>query len=321
METNNLPPLNALRAFEAAARRGSFVDAAADLNVTHWAVGKQVRLLEDWLGVPLFERRARGVVLTDQGAELLDDVSAAFSRLSQATARLRQPQVVANRVAGLVRVNVLPSFALRWLLPRLASFREQFPDIEVRLSTTSRKLRYIGNAFDIGIRSSPEQGAGLRSEMLMMDRRLPACSPDILRRRPIASAQDLRRHTLLHSATTRTAWSHWLSAAGVPQLAPERHLEFEHVYLQLEAAVEGLGVVLASMPLIEGDLAAGRLVCPIAAPEWHASNYEIVTNEDRAKDAAVRAFQKWIMAAARSSPRERVPVPVVPIGAREQKRP
>jgi molybdenum-dependent DNA-binding transcriptional regulator ModE len=121
-----LPPLKAVRAFEAAARRGSFVEAAADLNVTHWAVGKQIRLLEDWLGVPLLERRSRGVVLTDEGAELLDDVSAAFFRLSEATARLRRPDVT-RRVSGLVRVNVQPSFALRWLFPRLPAFQNLFP--------------------------------------------------------------------------------------------------------------------------------------------------------------------------------------------------
>src|SRR6202451_459207 len=118
MGKDRLPPLNALRAFEAAARRGSFVEAAKDLNVTHWAIGKQIRLLEDWLGVALFERRTRGVALTDQGADLLTDVSAALSRLASAAGRLRGPDV-AHRVSGVVRVNVLSSFALRWLLPRL----------------------------------------------------------------------------------------------------------------------------------------------------------------------------------------------------------
>jgi LysR family glycine cleavage system transcriptional activator len=293
-----LPPLNALRAFEAAARRGSFVEAAADLNVTHWAVGKQIRLLEDWLGVPLFERRSRGVLLTDEGAELLGDVSAAFSRLSEAAGKLRRPEMT-KRVSGLVRVNVQPSFALRWLFPRLPRFQELFPNIEVRVSTTSRKLRYIGTAFDIGVRATPEKGAGLRSEPLMADQRRPACSPELLRKRPVESVQDLRRHVLLHSATTRSAWSHWLSAAGAPDLKAFRQLELEHVYLQLQAAVEGLGIALASMPLIEGDMAAGRLVCPIAAPEWRAGAYELVMNEDRTGNPAVRAFRDWIRRAAR----------------------
>jgi DNA-binding transcriptional LysR family regulator len=298
MAENDLPPLNAVRAFEAAARRGSFVAAAEDLHVTHWAIGKQVRLLEDWFGMPLFERRGRGVVLTGEGAELLSDVSEAFARLADAVGRLRRPDV-ARRVSGTVRVSVLPSFALRWLFPRLATFQERFPNIEVRIATTSRKFRYVGSAFDIGIRSSPERSAGLRSKTLMADLRRPACSPDILRKRPIETVWDLARHTMLHSATTRLAWTDWLAAVGAAALTPLRDLELGHVYLQLQAAVDGLGVALASLPLIEADIASGRLVCPIPGPAWHAGTYELVVSEDRAGDAAVRTFRDWITAAAR----------------------
>jgi LysR family glycine cleavage system transcriptional activator len=296
----SLPPLNAVRAFEAAARRGSFVEAAADLNVTHWAIGKQIRLLEDWLGVPLFERRSSGVALTDEGAELSSDVGAVLSRLSEATAKLRRPEVT-RRASGLVRVNVQPSFALRWLFPRLARFQGLFPNIEVRVSTTSRKLRYIGSAFDVGIRSAPEKSAGLRSEVLMHDRRLPACSPELLRKRPVQTVDDLRHHVMLHSVTTRSAWSQWLAAAGAADLKAVRQLELEHVYLQLQAAAEGLGVALASVPLIEADVAAGRLVCPIPAPLWHAGDYELVTNEERIGTPVVRAFRDWIRTMVRAA--------------------
>jgi LysR family transcriptional regulator, glycine cleavage system transcriptional activator len=297
---SRLPPLNAIRAFEVAARHGSFVRAAADLGVTHWAVGKQIRLLEDWLGVPLFERRAQGVALTLEGTELLEDVGDLFLRLARAAERLRRPDV-AGRVSGTVRVNMHSSFALRWLLPRLGTFQAQYPNVEVRISTTSRKLRYIASAFDVGIRSGPEQGDGLHCETLVPDIRRPACSPEILRKRPLESVHDLRRHTLLHSSTTRSAWSQWLSAAGAPGLTAFRHFELEHVYLQLQAAVDGLGVALAPMPLIEGDIAAGRLVCPIAAPGWHADDYTLVVRKDRANNAPVRAFRNWITSEARVS--------------------
>ena len=159
----SLPPLNAVRAFEAAARRGSFVEAAVDLNVTHWAIGKQIRLLEDWLGVPLFERKSSGVALTDEGAELSNDVSAVLYRLSEATGKLRRPEVT-RRVSGLVRVNVQPSFALRWLFPRLARFQELFPNIEVRVSTTSRKLQVhrVGVRHRDSVGTGNERGASLR---------------------------------------------------------------------------------------------------------------------------------------------------------------
>ena len=289
-----LPPLNALRHFDAVARHGSFAAAAAELHVTHWAVGKQIRLLEDWFGVPLFERRARGVVLTDEGAALLNDVSGAFERLAVGAARLRHDQF-APRVSGVVRVNVLASFALCWLLPRLADFQSRYPEIDVRLSTTSRKLRYVGDAFDLGVRSGPEHGPGLVSRPLVADLRLPACSPALLRQHPIRSVDDLRHHTLLHSASTRTAWSQWLGEAGAPGLRAARHREFDHAYLQFAAAVEGLGVTLASLPLIERDLAAGRLVCPIATPTWRAPDYTLVINADRAGDEAVAAFGQWIL--------------------------
>jgi LysR family transcriptional regulator, glycine cleavage system transcriptional activator len=295
-----LPPLNAIRAFEAAGRRVSFVEAARDLGVTHWAIGKQIKLLEDWLGTPLFERRARGVALTGEGAELLVDVSAAFATLSDASRKLRRPHA-ARRISGLVRVNVPTSFALHWLIPRLSQFQGRFPNVEIRISTTSRKLRYIGSAFDLGVRLGAAQPAGLKSEILMRDRRLPACSPEILRNRPVKSVDDLNRHTLLHSATTRTDWSEWLAIAGRPTLPTVRHVEFEHVHLQLQAAVDGLGIALASIPLIESDIAAGRLICPIAGPHWRAENYLLVS-EDRDENAAVKAFRAWITATAASSP-------------------
>ena len=296
MAQSRLPPLNAMRAFEAAARYGNFAAAAADLHVTHWAIGKQIKLLEEWLGVPLFERRARGVALTDEGAELLGDASEAFARLEAAVSKLRRPES-SRRISGVVRVNVPTSFALRWLIPRLAEFQRSFPNIDVRISATSRRLRYIASAADLGVRLNWQPTHGFRSQLLMKDWQLPACSPDLLRSRPVNSVEDLRRHALLHSATTRSAWPQWLAATGHPDLLPLRQVEMEHVHLQLQAAVDGLGIAIASKPLIEKDIAAGRLVCPIAAPEWDAGDYMLVS-EDRPETAATAAFREWIIEAA-----------------------
>ncbi|BCQ28154.1 LysR family transcriptional regulator (plasmid) [Caballeronia sp. NK8] len=300
-DAETLPPLNALRHFEAVARLGSFAAAATDLHVTHWAVGKQIRMLEDWFGVPLFERRSRGVVPTDEGAALLNDVNGAFARLSSSVTRLRHESIT-RRVTGVVRVNAPASFALCWLIPCLADFRERHPDIDVRVSTTSRKLRYVGDAFDVGVRSGPEDAAGLVSTMLMPDLRLPACSPAVLLSHPIRTVADLRHHTLLHSTSTRTAWSDWLREAGAPSLQGAHHLDFDHVFLQLGAAAEGLGVTLASLPLIEREIAAGRLVCPISEPAWRGPDYTLVVNTDRAHDDAVVAFKEWIVAMAAQNP-------------------
>jgi LysR family glycine cleavage system transcriptional activator len=293
IERAGLPPLNALRAFEAAAQHGSFVAAATDLHVTHWAVGKQIKLLEDWFGVPLFE--PRGVLLTDDGGELLDETSEAFSRLATAAGKLRRSEG-SRRVSGAVRVNVPTSFALRWLIPRLADFQRSFPQIDVRISVTSRRLRYIGGASDLGVRLNWEPMQGFRAQILMKDWQLPVCSPDLLRNRPVTSVEDLRRHVLLHSATTRPAWPRWLTAAGHLNLSPLRHVELEHVHLQLQAAVDGLGIAMASKPLIERDLAAGRLVCPIAQPEVDGGDYVLVS-EDQAEAEATRAFRQWMTTA------------------------
>jgi DNA-binding transcriptional LysR family regulator len=305
MTRSPLPPLNALRAFEAAARHGNFAAAATDLHVTHWAVGKQIKLLEDWLGVPLFERHARGVALTGEGAELLGDVSEALSRLAAAAARLRGPEA-APRISGTVRINAPTSFAQRWLIPRLAEFQRSFPNIELRISVTSRRLRYVGSAADLGVRLNWQPVHGYRSAVLMRDWQLPACSPDLLRNRPVTAVEDLRWHVLLHSSTTRAAWPRWLAAAGHADLSPQRHVEFEHVHLQLQAAVEGLGIAIASKPLIEKDLAAGRLVCPIAKPEADGGTYVLI-GEDRPETAATRALREWMIAAASDPPTHRQP--------------
>jgi DNA-binding transcriptional LysR family regulator len=132
----------------------------------------------------------------------------------------------------------------------------------------------------------------------MPDLRLPACSPTLLQSHPIRTVADLRNHTLLHSSSTRTAWSDWLREAGAPGLQGARHLDFDHVFLQLGAAAEGLGVTLASLPLIEREIATGRLVCPIAEPAWRGPDYTLVVNTERADDGAVVAFSKWIAAEA-----------------------
>jgi DNA-binding transcriptional LysR family regulator len=200
-----------------------------------------------------------------------------------------------------VRVNALASFALCWLIPRLADFRARYPDIDVRVSTTSRKLRYVGDAFDVGVRSGPEDAAGLVSTTLMPDLRLPACNPEVLLSHPISTVADLRNHTLLHSTSTRTAWSEWLREAGAPGMQAARHLSFDHVFLQLGAAAESLGVTLASLPLIEREVATGRLVCPISGPVWRGPDYTLVVNTDRADEDAVVAFRDWIVAAAARS--------------------
>ena len=303
MAKDRLPPLNALRAFEAAARRGSFVEAATDLNVTHWAVGKQIRLLEDWLGVPLFERRSRGVSLTDEGAELLgrrqcglpaalggngEAASAGSSQAGvragarQCSAQLR-PALAVSAIGGVP--GAVPEHRCSDLydLPQAPVYRD--------------RLRRGGPLGSGAGRGTAVRNAHGRFAAPRVQRGPAAQTPGRNRARPAPS-----RHPAFPDHAVRVV--SLVIRGRRAELRPVRQLELEHVYLQLQAAVEGLGVALASMPLIEGDIAAGRLVCPIAAPAWHAGSYELVVSEDRARNAAVRAFRNWIVAAARKGSTE-----------------
>jgi len=299
-----MPPLNALRVFEALARAGTLSLAADDLHVTHWAIGKQVRALEEWLGVPLFERHARTMRLTREGDTLLGRVQSAFHALAQGTEEVRK-RPAGRRVRGLVRVNCLPSFALRWLLPRLGDFEALHPEIIVELTTTSRRLRYIGNDVDVGVRSGFEKIPHTRSVSLLADRRVLVCSPRILRGRPVQRVQDLGAHTILHARSTRSEWPSWLAANGAARLVPAREMFFEHTYLQIQAAMEGLGFALGSLPLIESEIASGNLVSPLLVPVWDAPDYTLLVSRERESDPAVGAFVTWVKRKAREGERKR----------------
>jgi LysR family glycine cleavage system transcriptional activator len=200
LQRRTLPPLNAVRAFEAAARHGSFKDAAAELGVTHGAVSRQVRLLEVWLGSPaLFRRLNRRVVLTPGGAALLAEFGPALDRVSAAVQHHRGRQ--GEPQTTVLHVNALATFSLRWLVPRLTLFRERHPDIEVRLATSNDPLDALAEPFDVVIRGGPDTFHGFVARPLLPERRLPVCSPALLARLPLAEVEDLASHTLLHVTT------------------------------------------------------------------------------------------------------------------------
>ena len=289
-----LPPLNALRAFEAAARHESFTRAAGELRVTHGAVSRQVQVLEDWLGRSLFERRNRRVALTEAGTAYLAEVGAALDRIAVATARAAE-----RGAPRLLRVNALATFALRWLIPRLSAFQLAHPAIEVRLTTSNARLPDVPEPFDVAIRGGPDQVPGHLARLFLSEARIPGCSPALLERTPLRQVEDLRQHTLLHAATLPGVWPQWLLAAGVPDLEPERSVTLEHFYLTLQAALDGLGVAMGPTALVADDIAAGRLVMPFSGPVLPARSYFTYVPEARADDPAVRAFYDWLLRAAR----------------------
>lgn len=288
-----LPPLNALKAFEAAGRHESFTLAAAELRVTHGAVSRHVQTLEAWLGTPLFERHNRRVVLTEAGRGYLPEIGAALDRMALATARQME-----RSQSHVLHVNALATFTLRWLIPRLSSFQRAHPLVEIRLTTSNVPLARIIEPFDIAIRGGPDTRPGFVGRAFLAERRIPVCSPRLLQHGPLATPMDLAGHTLLHAATLTEVWPQWLQAAGVPDLQPQASVTLEHFYLTLQAALDGLGVAMGPERLIADDVAAGRLMLPFDGPALRARSYHTYVPEGRAEHAAVRAFCEWLATAA-----------------------
>jgi LysR family glycine cleavage system transcriptional activator len=288
-----LPPLNAVRAFEAAARLGSFKDAAVELGVTQGAISQQVRTLERWLGAPsLFRRATRRVVLTDSGAALLEEVGAALDRIAAAARHHIERQ--GHAPATVLRVNALATFSLRWLLPRMSLFRAEHPDIEVRLTTSNDAVDALAETFDVVIRGGPDSFHGFASRPLLSERRLPICKPSLLADLPLAEIGDLSRHTLLHVSSMPRLWQDWLSEAGHRDLIPAGSLTFDHFYLTIQAALDGLGVAMGPTALVADDLAAGGLVTPFPQVSLPARSYFAYLPTSQELDPASLCFCDWL---------------------------
>ncbi|HEM7807458.1 transcriptional regulator GcvA [Burkholderia multivorans] len=290
-----LPPLNSLRAFEAAARLGSFTLAADELCVTHGAISRHVQQLETWLGKPLFERLNRRVVLTDAGRAYLAEVGASFDRIALATA-----QQFGQGQQRVLRVNAPATFSLRWLVPKLSSFQVAHPTIEVRLSTSNEPIDKLRDSADLIIRGGPQTIDGYMADEFLSEVRLPVCAPKLLERTPLRAPADLANFTLLHAATYPGMWPEWLAAAGCPNLAPRHALTLEHFYLTLQGALDGLGVAMGPIALVADDIADGRLVQPFSGPALPAWRYFTYVPATRIDDEAVRAFRDWLKLAGRA---------------------
>ena len=290
---DRLPPLNALRSFEVAARHLSFTKAAAELNVTHSAVSHQIKALEEWLGIALFRRVNRGLVLTDPGQAYLRPVRESFQRLGEATRRLK-----AKGRSGPLTVSVMPSFAAKWLMPRLRRFRERHPDVAGRISADSQLTDFNREDVDVALRyGRGNWTSDLRVDLLMRETMFPVCSPKLLEGPiPLNSISDLRHHTLLTDFDWRVDfWQLWLDAAGVVDVVPQHSLSFNYSNLMLQAAIDGLGVGLSQMALAGDDLAAGRLVKPfdITMPTDYA--YYVVSPALTAERPKIVAFRNWLL--------------------------
>ena len=240
----HFPPLKALRVFEAAARSESFNLAGEALNVTPSAVSHQVKALEDFLGIKLFQRRNRQVILTPEGRAYLTPIRDALEQIRIATEQIR-----CTEAAGSITLSVAPSFATGWLMPRLAQFQLSYPEIEVRLISSIELADFSDADLDAAIRTGRGSWPGLRSHRLIAEELVPVCSADFVRgEEGLRSPEDLRHATLLHEIPRLGLWRSWLAAVGIVDVDAERGPKFQGASMAVEAAVAGLGVALANRP-------------------------------------------------------------------------
>ena len=288
-----LPPLNAIRAFEAAARHLSFSRAADELNVTHAAVSHQIKALEERLGVPLFRRLTRAVRLTDAGQALYPPMRDALDTMAGAVERLR-----ADDAAGTLTVTTTPAFATRWLVPRMGRFYAAHPNIDLRLEPSMTLTDFARDDVDLAIRYGHGDWPGVRSERLLSLDMFPVCSPALVEGTPpLREPYDLRNHTLFHDGL-REDWPRWLVAAGVDGVDTSRGPAFSDSGLLIQAAITGLGVAMAQDAMVADDLAAGRLVKPFDLVVPVDAGYYVVCPEETATRPRIAAFRQWIMAEA-----------------------
>jgi LysR family glycine cleavage system transcriptional activator len=297
-----LPPLNALRAFEAAARHGSFVRAAQELHVTQGAVSRHVKLLEEHLNVVLFRRLPRGLELTAAAHRLLPKISASFEMIMDA----------ANEVAGAtseLKVIAPPTLANRWLMPRLSRFKQLHAELQVSVGLLWSWDEFHRGSFDIAI-SYPEDGnvpADLESILFRRERLTPVCAPSLLKgERPLKTPRDLKHHALLHPNPGRYDWRKWLDRTGLSGEIDFRKGQFyETMEMAMQAAVGGLGVAMADLYLVRDELAAGSIVAP----------FDVVMGDDisvhwrrgRSAEPAVAAFRDWLISEARNDEQDLAP--------------
>ena len=293
-----LPSLNGLRAFEAAARHLSFTQAAAELNVTQTAISHQIRRLEEELGLRLFVRKNRALALTSKAKDYLPGVRAAFNDLRLATDRLLRKDN-----ANVLTISTLASLAAKWLLPRLSTFQEAHPGIDVRITTSTGLVDFKSGDVDAAIRYGRGHWPGVRARWLMADELFPVCSPALLQgERPLRCPQDLARYTLLHSSGGYDDdWRLWLTAAGLPSdISKQRGLTFDLIFMTVQAAIDGIGVAMGRTSYVRDDIAKGRLVVPFKIALPADAGFYLVSPDAGEESPKLRLFRDWVLAAAQS---------------------
>jgi LysR family glycine cleavage system transcriptional activator/LysR family transcriptional regulator of beta-lactamase len=278
---------NGLRAFEAAARRGSFTAAAKELNVTQAAISQQVRLLEERLGFALFTRHANGLELTDQARAFQPGLADAFDAIERLT-----EQVAAMRAGPVLTVGVAPAFALHWLIPRLAEFNHKHSHVEVRMATGGARVP-LRDDWTCSVRRGEGNWPGYLAEELFPVPLVPVCTPAIAKR--LRRPADLRNTTLIVVAHLRAQWMWWFEAAGLAApIQPAGEVVFESSAMAIKAVLDGVGVAVAQLPYVSDELSSGRLVSPFPIVRRRFESWYLVYRPIRQDDPALVLFRGWL---------------------------
>jgi LysR family glycine cleavage system transcriptional activator len=285
-----LPPLTSLRAFEAAGRHLSFTKAAAELTVTQAAISHQVKALEQHLDVALFLRLPRKLELTKAGKILLPVVRDSFNRIGDAVAGLDR-----DIASSALTVRLAPSFAAKWLSPRLDDFRRKQPQIDLSLTHSNEPVDFRRQQIDIAITYGKGDWRGVVSDRVLSIDFFPVCSPQFMQgEHPLTNPENLAHYTLLHD-TDHAAWPDWLALAGIENVDPQRGTVVDDTNVLIQAAIDGLGVALGSTHFVADRLASGRLVKPFDTTLYNDYAYYVVCPKKNLKRPEVAAFKAWLM--------------------------
>jgi len=289
---NQLPPLNPLRAFEAAGRLKSIRKAAEELSVTAGAVSRQVQILETYLGVPLFRREARAAILTAAGEQYLAEITAHLDGIREATLKLTG---VRGRSRDVLKVRAYITFAMKWLIPRLSSFHDANPATEVRITASLEAVDFEHEDVDCAIRLGDGNWPHCEVDKLVANELVPVCSPDYRREAKLKSPSDLAGRTLLHSLARPDDWMHWLNAVGLTGIDPFAGLKYQSSVMVYQAAIEGQGIAIAQKFLVEDDLRRRRLVQPFAITCDRGNyTYYLIYPKNRLRNPSFRTFRQWL---------------------------
>lgn len=288
---SRLPPLNALRAFEASARQLSFTRAAGELFVTQAAISHQIKSLEEHLGIKLFMRKNRSLLLTEEGQSYYLDIKGIFNALHDATEKL-----LARGAKGAITVSLEPSFAIQWLVPRLNAFTHLHPDIDVRIKAVDQPDNSLTEDVDIAIYYGRGRWPNVVAQQLHTEYLIPVCSPTLTQgKKPLNTVNDLSEYTLLHD-TSRRDWKRWFKDVGVKGMNVNHGPIFSHSAMVVQAAVHGQGVALAHSVLAKPDIDAGRLICPFKQVLVSKNAFYIVCREQQTGIGKISAFRDWVLA-------------------------